>query len=366
MRAQKNVLVTGAAGFIGSALVRRLMAGDVARVVSLDALTYAGDRSRLDAVTADTRHRFVHADVNDRELLAALFAEEGFDTVFHLAAETHVDRSIDGPAAFLHANTAGTLALLEAARQHVATLPADEREAFRLIDVSTDEVYGSLETGAFNEESPFDPRSPYSASKASADHFASAYFHTYGLPVMITHASNNYGPYQFPEKLLPLALSKALAGESVPLYGDGSNVRDWLHVDDHAEALIAVAQRGRPGETYLIGGGNERTNRDVLGALLGILNRLAPTSGDYRDLITLVPDRPGHDFRYAVDSSKVMSELGWRPAVGFEQGLEDTVRWYLDNRAWTDNVIAGRYALERLGAGGGQPQDGGGRAGRRE
>lgn len=366
-----TVLVTGAAGFIGSALVRRLVAGDASRVVSLDALTYAGDRSRLEPLESDPRHRFVEADVTDREALTGLFAEERPDTVFHLAAETHVDRSIDGPAAFLRTNTGGTLTLLEVARQHLATLDDEARRAFRLIDVSTDEVYGSLEEGAFTERSPFAPRSPYSASKAGADHFAEAYFHTYGLPVMITHASNNYGPFQFPEKLLPLALTRALAGDNVPLYGDGSNVRDWLHVDDHADALVAVARSGRLGETYLIGGGNERSNRAVLDHLLGILNRLAPDERDYRDLITLVADRPGHDFRYAVDTSKITAELGWRPAVGFEQGLEDTVRWYLDNRAWTEGIIAGRYGLERLGSGdaeraGGASSEAGtaGRAGR--
>ncbi|HZJ09601.1 MAG TPA: dTDP-glucose 4,6-dehydratase [Trueperaceae bacterium] len=350
MRELGTVLVTGAAGFIGSALVRRLVAGGARRVVSLDALTYAGDLGRLAEVEGDPRHRFVEADVTDRGALTRLFAEERPDTVFHLAAETHVDRSIDGPAAFLHTNTGGTLALLETARLHLTGLSADAKQAFRLIDVSTDEVYGSLVTGAFTERSPFAPRSPYSASKAGADHFAEAYFHTFDLPVLITHASNNYGPYQFPEKLLPLALSKALAGDPVPLYGDGSNVRDWLHVDDHADALLAVAERGRPGETYLIGGGNERSNREVLGELLGALNRLAPTEHDYRDLITLVADRPGHDFRYAVDSSKIEAELGWRPRVAFSTGLQDTVSWYLANRAWTEGVIKGRYDLERLGA----------------
>ncbi|HET8986516.1 MAG TPA: dTDP-glucose 4,6-dehydratase [Trueperaceae bacterium] len=347
-----TVVVTGAAGFIGSALVRKLVAQGAQRVVSVDALSYAGDVARLSAVGGEPRHRFVEMDVRDQAALTVLFEAERPTTIYHLAAETHVDRSIDGPEAFLQSNTIGTMRLLEAARSYYSTASEGERAAFRFVDVSTDEVYGSLgDAGAFTEESPFDPRSPYSASKAAADHLASAYFHTFGLPVMITHASNNYGPFQFPEKLIPLALTRALAGASVPLYGDGSNVRDWLHVDDHADALVRVARRGVPGEVYLVGGGNERSNRDLLDTLLTALNDLAPTGGDYRDLITLVRDRPGHDFRYAVDSGKIERELGWQPSVPFEQGIRATVAWYLANTEWTDRVVDGRYRLERLGAG---------------
>jgi dTDP-glucose 4,6-dehydratase len=357
-----TALVTGAAGFIGSALVRRLKARGAPRVVSLDSLTYAGDVSRLEEAGGEPGHRFVHLDVRELDAVLALLREERPTVVFHLAAETHVDRSIDGPEAFVQANVLGTLRLLEALRRYRDELPDAERRRLRVVNVSTDEVYGSLgPEGVFTEDSPFAPRSPYSASKAGADHLAAAYFHTYGLPVITTHASNNYGPYQFPEKLLPLALGKALAGESVPLYGTGENVRDWLHVDDHADGLIAAALRGAPGEAYLLGGGNERSNRAVLEALLGALNELAPAGRDHRELITLVPDRPGHDFRYAVDSGKAERELGWRPAVPFERGLRDTVAWYLAHRDWLDAVTRGRYRLERLGTVGvapGAPREG--------
>jgi dTDP-glucose 4,6-dehydratase len=345
-----SALVTGAAGFIGSALVRRLKARGVRRVVSVDALTYAGDVSRLESAGGEPGHRFVQLDVRERDALLALLREERPTVVFHLAAETHVDRSIDGPEAFVQANVVGTFRLLEALRRYRDELPAEDQAAFRVVNVSTDEVYGSLgHDGVFTEESPFDPRSPYSASKAGADHMASAYFHTYGLPVIVTHATNNYGPYQFPEKLIPLALGRAIKGEPVPLYGTGENVRDWLHVDDHADGLIAAALRGRPGQVYLMGGGNERSNRDVLETLLSALNELAPTGRDHRELISFVPDRPGHDFRYAVDISKAERELGWRPVVPFEQGLRETVAWYLENRDWLDAVTHGRYRLERLG-----------------
>ena len=346
------VIVTGAAGFIGSALVRLLISRGADRVVSVDSLSYAGDVARLTEAGGEPRHRFVELDVRDGESLLALFESERPRTVYHLAAETHVDRSIDGPEAFVQSNTVGTMRLLEAARRYHASASDAERSAFRLVNVSTDEVYGSLgDDGAFTESSPFDPRSPYSASKAAADHMASAYVHTYGLPVLVTHASNNYGPYQFPEKLIPLALTRALAGSSIPLYGDGSNVRDWLHVDDHANALVKVAERGRPGEVYLIGGSNERSNRQLLDTLLSALNELAPKGGDYRDLVTLVSDRPGHDFRYAVDSSKAERELDWRPTVPFAEGIRSTVAWYLANQEWTRRVVDGRYRLERLGSG---------------
>ncbi len=344
-------LVTGAAGFIGSALVRLLVAQRDARVVSVDALTYAGDLRRLDAVSGHGEHRFVQLDVRDQQSLVELLVEERPSALFHLAAETHVDRSIDGPEAFVTTNVLGTLRVLEAVRAYFERISRAEQEAFRLVSVSTDEVYGSLgPEGAFSEGSAFAPRSPYSASKAGADHLAAAYFHTYGLPVVITHGSNNYGPYQFPEKLLPLALTRALGGESVPLYGSGENVRDWLHVDDHARGLLAAARRGRPGETYLLGGGSELSNRALLDLALGLLGELAP-GRDYRELIALVEDRPGHDLRYAVDSSKAARELGWRALVPLEQGMRETVSWYLGNREWTQSVAEGRYGLERLGVG---------------
>ncbi len=345
-----TVLVTGAAGFIGSALVRRLKARGAPRIVSLDALTYAGDLARLEAAGGEPGHRFVHLDVRGADAVLALLREERPTVVFHLAAETHVDRSIDGPEAFVQANVLGTFRLLEALRRYAGELPDEDRAGLRVVNVSTDEVYGALgEDGVFTELSPFDPRSPYSASKAGADHMASAYFSTFGLPVLTTHATNNYGPYQFPEKLIPLALGKALSGQPVPLYGTGENVRDWLHVDDHADALVAAALRGRPGDAYLIGGGNERSNREVLETLLGIVDELAPASFDHVDLITFVPDRPGHDFRYAVDTAKAERELGWRPQVDLERGLRDTVSWYLAHRDWLETVTRGRYRLERLG-----------------
>lgn len=354
-----TTLVTGAAGFIGSAVVRRLRSLGLDRVVSLDALTYAGDVSRLEPAGGEPNHRFVHLDVRDRDAVLGLLREERPRTVLHLAAETHVDRSIDGPEAFVQSNVVGALRLLEAVRAYLADATDAERSAFRLVNVSTDEVYGSLgPQGRFTETTPFAPRSPYSASKAGADHLMSAYAETFGLPVVTTHASNNYGPYQFPEKLIPLALGRALRGESVPLYGTGDNVRDWLHVDDHADGIIAAALRGSPGEVYLIGGGNERSNRDVLHALMDLVDELAPAGRKHRELITLVADRPGHDFRYAVDTTKAEADLGWRPAVPFEQGLRDTVAWYLSHREWLESVTKGRYTLERLGTAGATASEG--------
>ncbi len=351
MSLQDTVVVTGGAGFIGSALVRLLIASGQARVVTIDALTYAGDLSRLQDAGGEPRHLLVELDVLERDSVLDVLRRERPRAIVHLAAETHVDRSIDGPEAFARTNTLGTLRLLEAALLYWRGLDAGAQGTFRLVNVSTDEVYGSLDEdgGRFDERTPYAPRSPYAASKAAADHYAAAYFHTYGLPVITTHASNNYGPYQFPEKLLPLALARALAGRSVPLYGDGRHVRDWLHVDDHARGLVAAAEHGRAGATYLFGGGNERTNREVLEALLGILEELDPAGEDHRSRITLVPDRPGHDRRYAVDASTAERELGWRPAVPFEVGLRATVRWYLEHRGWLEKVTTGRYDLERLG-----------------
>jgi len=345
-----TVLVTGGAGFIGSSLVRRLVADGLGRVVTVDALTYAGHLENLTEAADAPNHRFVELDITDGEGLRALFDEERPDAVLHLAAESHVDRSIDDPAAFVRTNVLGTQTLLEAARRHHARLDEDARADFRYLQVSTDEVYGALgPEGRFTEASPYRPRSPYAASKAGADHLARATFETYGLPVLVTNCSNNYGPYQFPEKLIPLTILKALAGEPVPVYGDGSNVRDWLHVDDHVSGLLAALERGRPGETYLIGGDGERSNLEVVRAVLGALNEAAPGDRDYQELVTFVPDRPGHDFRYAVDASRSRRELGWKPSRSFEDGIRETVRWYVAHRGWCDAVTRDRYRFERLG-----------------
>lgn len=346
----RTYIVTGAAGFIGSALVRLLLQDPAVRVVSLDSLSYAGDLARLSSAEGNPQHRFVKLNINEQAQVEELLRTERPHGLFHLAAESHVDRSIDGPEQFAISNTLGTMRLLEAARRYLSELPEAQQTTFRFVNVSTDEVYGSLGSeGVFSESSRFEPRSPYSASKAGADHFADAYFHTYGLPVMTTHASNNYGPYQFPEKLLPLALGRALAGEPVPLYGDGSNVRDWLYVDDHARGLVAVLERGVPGETYLMGGAHELSNKEMLEQLLGVLNELSPGPADYRELVTLVSDRPGHDQRYAVDSSKAEQQLGWRRQVPFEEGLKSTVAWYLTNQDWVETIRSSRYDLGRLG-----------------
>ncbi len=342
--------MTGGAGFIGSAVVRRLVGDGYRRVVTVDALTYAGHRESLAGADGAPNHRFVQLDITDAAGVRSLFEEERPDAVLHLAAESHVDRSIDGPEAFVRTNVLGTQHLLDAARRHLATLDGSGRDAFRFLHVSTDEVYGSLAAeGAFTESSPYRPRSPYAASKAGADHLARAYWHTYGLPVLVTNCSNNYGPYQYPEKLIPLTLLRALAGEPVPVYGDGTNVRDWLHVEDHVDGLLAVLGRGRPGETYLIGGSSERSNLQVVHAILDALADLVPAERDYRDLIRFVPDRPGHDFRYAVDATRIRRELGWRPQQSFEEGITSTVKWYLEHGDWCTSVTAGRYRLERLG-----------------
>ena len=320
------------------------------RVVTIDALTYAGHRENLAEVEGAPNHRFVEMDITDASGLRSIFDEERPDAVLHLAAESHVDRSIDGPEAFVHTNVLGTQRLLDAARLYYGSLDGAERDTFRFLQVSTDEVYGSLGSeGVFTEESSYAPRSPYAASKAGADHLARAYGHTYGLPVLVTNCSNNYGPYQYPEKLIPLTIQKALSGQPVPVYGEGSNVRDWLYVEDHVSGLLSVLDRGAPGNTYLIGGSNERTNLEVVRTVLGIMNDFAPSDRDYLELITFVPDRPGHDFRYAIDASRLRTELGWEPATGFEAGMRATVRWYLDHSSWCAAVTDGRYGLERLG-----------------
>ena len=348
-----RILITGGAGFIGSAVVRKLIAEtDAERVVNLDALTYAGNLDSLAAVAGDARHVFVHGDICDATLVRRVFEEHRPDAVLHLAAESHVDRSIDGPGDFIRTNLVGTFTLLEAARRHWLGLEAAERERFRFVHVSTDEVFGSLGAdGHFTEATPYAPNSPYSASKAGSDHLARAWHHTYGLPVLITNCSNNYGPYQFPEKLIPLMVLNALEGRELPVYGRGENVRDWLHVEDHAEALLTVLARGRPGEMYAIGGDCERTNLEVVREICRMVDELAPDAaiGPRERLIRFVTDRPGHDLRYAIDARKIRRELGWSPRESFESGLRRTVAWYLENRAWWERVRSGAYRGERLG-----------------
>ena len=318
----------------------------------VDKLSYSGSLLSLEKPLKDSRVTFVRADIGDRDAMARLFAEHEPAAVVNLAAETHVDRSIDGPRVFVDTNILGTFVLLEAARAFVAALDAGRRAAFRFLHVSTDEVYGALgPSGAFSEDTPYAPNSPYAASKASADHLVRAYAHTYGLPALITNCSNNYGPFQFPEKLIPLMILNALDRRPLPIYGDGGHVRDWLHVEDHCAGLLLTLRRGRPGEKYNIGGGNERTNRQVVDSLCDALDRLRPWASSYHTLKTSVPDRPGHDRRYAIDAGRIRRELGWAPAHRFEEGLPATMQWYLDHRDWCEGVQAGRYDRERLGLG---------------
>ncbi len=340
------ILVTGGAGFIGANFVLDWLAASNEPVINLDALTYAGNLETLARLQGDPRHVFVHGDICDRALLDRLFAEHAPRAVVHFAAESHVDRSIHGPAAFVRTNVEGTFTLLEAARAHWSALPADARAAFRFLHVSTDEVYGSLGPGdpAFTETKTYEPNSPYSASKAASDHLVRAWHHTYGLPVLTTNCSNNYGPYQFPEKLIPLMIVNALAGKPLPIYGDGLNVRDWLYVGDHCSAIREVLARGRLGETYNVGGWNEMANIDIVNTLCALLDELRPdAAGSYSRLITYVKDRPGHDRRYAIDARKIERELGWRPAETFHTGIRKTVQWYLDNPGWIANVQSGAY-----------------------
>ena len=348
----ERVLVTGGAGFIGGAVVRALLQRSSARVFNLDKLGYASDLTsiqRLDG--AAERHQLLQVDLVDAEATRAAVRQADPDLVLHLAAESHVDRSIDGPAAFLASNVTGTFHLLEALRDHWQALPQARQQRFRLHHISTDEVFGSLgEQGRFDEGTPYDPRSPYSATKAASDHLVRAWHHTYGLPVVLTNCSNNYGPWQFPEKLIPVVILKALAGEPIPLYGDGANVRDWLYVDDHVEALLLAATRGQLGTSYCIGGHGERSNRELVVTLCSLLDRLVPEGAPHARLITPVPDRPGHDRRYAIDPSRISTELGWRPRHSLEQGLEATVRWYVNNRDWCAAVQErSGYSLQRLG-----------------
>ncbi len=343
-------LVTGGAGFIGSALCHYLARETDQKIVVVDKLTYAGNRASIESLEAEGRLDLIEADIMDAPRMARIVEETAPEAIFHLAAETHVDRSIDGPAAFVATNVAGTCAMLEAARAFHDELEGSQKAAFRFIHVSTDEVFGSLgDEGAFRETTPYAPSSPYSASKAGADHLARAWHHTYGLPVIVSNCSNNYGPRQFPEKLIPLMILKCLAGETLPVYGNGANVRDWLHAEDHARALLEMAKRGVPGETYCVGGGAERTNIQIVEAICALMDARRPDSAPHKPLIEFVKDRPGHDYRYAIDAGKIAGVLGWAPARDFETGLAETVDWYIAHPEWWRPLQDRVYAGERLG-----------------
>ena len=347
-----KILVTGGCGFIGTNLVRHLLADTEHEVVNLDKLTYAGNAHSLEDVADSPRYTFVHADLVDAKRVSGVVDDVEPDAVMHLAAESHVDRSIDGPAEFIQTNIVGTFNLLEASMRHYAGLRGERKDRFRFLHVSTDEVYGSLgDTGMFSEETRYDPHSPYAATKASSDHLARAWKTTYGLPVIVTNCSNNYGPYQFPEKLIPLMIIKCLSEEPLPVYGKGLNVRDWLYVKDHAAALVTVMESGVAGETYNIGGNSERRNIDLVHAICEILDDVRPRAGgnSHTELISYVTDRPGHDFRYAIDSRKIQQTLNWKPQHSFEECLRSTVQWYLSNRAWWQSILDGSYQLQRLG-----------------
>ncbi|PQO45917.1 dTDP-glucose 4,6-dehydratase [Blastopirellula marina] len=348
----KTVLVTGGAGFIGSCLVKQLVQQDGLTVVNLDKLTYAGNLDSLADLQEDPRHILVEGDIGDGDLIDKLLSEYQPAALLNLAAESHVDRSIDGPAEFVATNVVGTFTLLEAARRYWQAMSKEQADAFRFLHISTDEVYGSLgKTGLFTETTPYSPNSPYSASKASSDHFVRAYFHTYGLPTLTTNCSNNYGPRQFPEKLIPVMILNALEGKPLPVYGDGQNIRDWLYVEDHCRAIRRVLDAGRVGEVYNIGGNCERTNLQIVKAVCAAIDRLRPglPHAPCETLITFVKDRPGHDRRYAIDASKIKHELDWSPAETFETGLEKTIQWYLDNGEWLERIATGGYRRERLG-----------------
>ena len=349
---QSRILVTGGAGFIGSALIRHLIANTGHSVLNIDKLSYAGNLRSLSAVERNPRYRFMKADIGDAVAMSSAIKAFQPNVITHLAAVSHVDRSIDGPAAFIETNIVGTFVLLQQTLAYWRTLDGPARESFRFHHISTDEVFGSLGMeGFFTEATAYDPRSPYSASKASSDHLVRAWGHTYGLPVIVTNCSNNYGPYHFPEKLIPLMIIKCLAGEPLPVYGRGLNVRDWLYVDDHARALTRVFEAGQPGASYIIGGHSEKTNIEVVKTVCECLDRLRPRADGkpYSQQINYTSDRPGHDLRYAIDPSKLERELGWRPTQTFDSGIEATVRWYLDNEAWWSPILAGAYAGERLG-----------------
>jgi len=351
-----KLIVTGGAGFIGSALIRYLINDTTTTVLNVDKLTYAGNLDSLASASDSPRYHFAQVDICDGHALQQVFAEFQPDAVMHLAAESHVDRSIDGPAEFINTNIVGTYSLLETARSYWQSLESEAKKRFRFHQVSTDEVYGSLhQSGFFTESTPYQPNSPYSASKAASDHLVRAWHHTYKLPVVTTNCSNNYGPYQFPEKLIPLIILNALEGKPLPVYGKGENVRDWLYVDDHASALYLVLEHGKLGDTYNIGGHNEKTNLEVVQTLCSLLDELLPSSPHklHNQLITFVTDRPGHDLRYAIDASKIQKVLGWKPQETFETGLRKTVQWYLDNQEWWQRVRDGSYRGERLGLGNG-------------
>jgi dTDP-glucose 4,6-dehydratase len=345
-----RVIVTGGAGFIGSAVCRHLVLNEGWDVLNVDKLTYAANLASLEPVKGNARYRFLHADICDRETIDQAFAEFAPDAVMHLAAESHVDRSITGSAEFIRTNVVGTYELIEAARAYWRALPAPARDTFRFLQISTDEVYGSLgPTGHFVETTAYDPRSPYAASKAAGDHLVRAWHETYGFPGLISNCSNNYGPYHFPEKLIPLIILNALEEKPLPVYGDGLNIRDWLYVEDHARALVLVLTKGRLGAKYNVGGRSERTNLQVVNAICDVLDELVPASRPRRSLITFVKDRPGHDRRYAIDPAQIERELGWRATESFETGLRKTIQWYLDNRPWWQAVRDGVYGGERLG-----------------
>lgn len=353
--AQKTLVITGGAGFIGSALIRHLINASDYRVVNVDKLTYAGNLESLSKVESHPNYHFVQADICDAGAMESVFQQYQPDGIMHLAAESHVDRSIDGPADFVETNLVGTYTLLEAARKFWSDLDSKKAQAFRFHHISTDEVYGSLgETGLFREDTAYQPNSPYSATKAGSDHLVRAWHHTYGLPVVMTNCSNNYGPYQFPEKLIPLMINNALEGKPLPVYGNGQNIRDWLYVDDHVKALQLILEQGAVGQSYNIGGFNEHTNLDVVHQLCEALDELLPDSPykPHKQLIEFVSDRPGHDQRYAIDASKIHDELGWQPEETFASGLKKTVEWYITNREWNQRVMDGSYQQQRLGLGG--------------
>ena len=348
----KNILVTGGLGFIGSNFIRLLMKdGDFGTIINYDKHTYAGNPENLRSIEDDESYKFLKADICDGEKVSEALKEFQIDAIVNFAAESHVDRSIDGPEPFVQTNVVGTLRLLEAFKSYYNSQSEDRKSSLRFLHVSTDEVFGSLKIDdpAFCETTPYAPNSPYSASKASADHLVRAYHHTFGLPTLTTNCSNNYGPYQFPEKLIPLMILNACEGQNLPIYGDGSNIRDWLHVEDHCSGILAVLQQGRVGETYCIGGASEKTNMEVIDTLCNILDRHHPSGAPHDQLKTFVKDRPGHDHRYAIDFSKIKSELGWQPSYMFEEGMEQTVEWYLNHQEWCNNVTSGKYQRERLG-----------------